>query len=52
MKLKDFIKQLKDIEKKNGNSMQVKMADDIPVVEPKIILNEQKRKCVIITDQK
>ena len=52
MKLKDFIEQLKNIEKENGNLMEVKMADCMPVVGPFIRLDERGEKCVIITDQK
>ncbi len=52
MKLKEFIKKLKNIEKENGNLIEVKMADFIPVIEPIVISDIQNKKCVIITDQK
>ena len=52
MKLKDFIKNLKNIEKESGGSMQVIMADDILVVEPVIRLDRRGKRCVVITDQK
>ena len=34
MKLKEFIKKLKKIERKHGNDLEVIMADNIPVVNP------------------
>lgn len=52
MKLKNFIKQLKNIDKKNGNSMEVIMADGIPVVEPVLSLDRYGKTSVVITDQK
>jgi len=52
MKLENFINQLKNIEKKKGDSMQVMMADCMPVVEPVISLDRKGRKCVVITDKK
>ena len=52
MKLKDFIKQLKNIEKEKGGSMEVKMADCIPVIEPIVSSDNHGKKCIIITDQK
>ncbi|OGZ67186.1 MAG: hypothetical protein A3D35_03635 [Candidatus Staskawiczbacteria bacterium RIFCSPHIGHO2_02_FULL_34_9] len=49
MKLKDFIKELVKIEKisDDSSSINVKMADNIPVVKP--IFN-QREKVVYITD--
>jgi hypothetical protein len=52
MKLKDFIEQLNYIEKENGDSLEVRMADNIPVVEPVIRPDGRGKRCVIITDQK
>ena len=52
MKLKEFIKQLKNIQKRGGNSMQVRMADNILVVEPVMSSDRKGKKCVVITDQK
>ncbi len=49
MKLKDFIKKLENILKteRNSDKIDVRMADDIPVVEPIF-----KDGTVFITDQK
>jgi hypothetical protein len=52
MKLKIFIKKLEKIAKKHGNFVEVKMADEIPVVEPVILKDFQNKKIVVITDQK
>ncbi len=52
MELKEFIKKLKKIEKKNGNLIEVKMADYIPVKKIIISSDIQDKKCVVITDQK
>ena len=51
MKLKDFIKQLKDIADKNGDSIDVIMADNIPVVKP-AFTKEYFGEKVVITDGK
>lgn len=52
MKLKEFIKQLKNIERENSNSTEVTMADSIPVVEPVLSPDRYGKTRVIITDQK
>lgn len=52
MKLKEFIKQLKDIAKKRGGDIGVVMADNISVVEPKFSDKYPgPNSCVVITDQ-
>jgi len=51
MKLKDFIEQLKDIAEENGDSIDVIMADNIPVVNP-VFTKEYFGKKVVITDKK
>lgn len=50
MKLKKFIKKLKEIKKEKGENLEVIMADNIPVVEP-IFSDQYHGKKVIITDQ-
>lgn len=50
MKLKKFIENLKNIEKEQGENLEVVMADNIPVVEP-VFSNQYRDKKVIITDQ-
>ncbi|MCL5017306.1 MAG: hypothetical protein M1155_01405 [Patescibacteria group bacterium] len=52
MKLKEFIKKLEKIAKQHGDSIEVEMADEIPVVEPIILKDFQNKKIVVITDQK
>jgi hypothetical protein len=52
MRLKDFIKNLKDIDKRNGNNLQVRMADYLPVVKAVESIDIKGKKCIIITDQK
>jgi len=52
MKLKEFIKRLKEIEKNQGSNIEVIMADNIPVVEPVFFDDFVNRKVVVITDQK
>jgi len=51
MKLKKFIEKLKEIELKQGENLEVIMADDIPVIEP-VFSDEYYGKKVVITDQK
>jgi len=51
MKLKELIKQLKDIAEKRGGDIGVVMADNIPVVEPKFS-DKYPKPSVIITDQR
>jgi len=52
MKLKDFIRKLKVIAKKNGDDLEVVMADNISVVSPKFSDKYSGSKpCVVITDQ-
>ena len=48
MKLKEFIKNLKEIEDKQGAELEIVMADYMPVVKP--IFDEHYSKKVIITD--
>lgn len=51
MKLKKFIKLLEEVSQKHGDSIDVIMADSIPVVEP-FFSNKYKWPSVVITDQK
>ncbi|MDO8436103.1 MAG: hypothetical protein Q7S82_01790 [bacterium] len=51
MKLKEFIKQLKDIVNKKGDNLEVIMADNISVVEP-VFSDSCPKLSVVITDQK
>ncbi|MFA6171628.1 MAG: hypothetical protein WCW77_03155 [Patescibacteria group bacterium] len=51
MKLKDFIKKLKTIEKTQGGNCEVIMADNIPVVSPIFSESYQSKKKVVITDR-
>lgn len=50
MKLKKFIEILRNIEKEQGENLEVIMADNIPVVEP-IFSDKYYGKKVVITDQ-
>ena len=52
MKLKEFIKQLKEIEATHGEAVEVKMADGISVKKPIYLENFINNKVVIITDKK
>jgi len=52
MKLKKLIKRLEDIKSKYGGDLEVTMADDIPVVDPVILLDKYLGDKVVITDQK
>ena len=51
MKLKQFIKKLKEISKKYGEEVSVVMADNISVVNP-VFSKKYFGKKVIITDRK
>jgi chitinase len=51
MKLRKFIKKLKEIEKKHGENLEVVMADNIPVVGP-IFSDKYLGEKVVITDEK
>lgn len=50
MKLKTFIEQLKDIVKKNGDSIEVIMADNVLVVRP-VFSDKYRKPSVVITDE-
>lgn len=50
MKLKKFIEQLKFLQKKHGDSIDVIMADNIPVVRP-VFSGKYPQPSVVITDQ-
>jgi len=52
MKLKKFIKKLKNIVKKYGDDAEVIMADNISVVNPVFSRKYPNRKNVVITDKK
>lgn len=52
MILKKFIKELERVAKKRGESIEVVMADGIPVVDPVYLENFVNRQTVVITDQK
>ncbi len=52
MKLDIFIQKLIEIKEKEGSSMEVVMADCIPVVEPVLSESILDEKVVVITDQK
>jgi len=52
MKLDKFIKKLQEIKNREGNNVEVIMADNIPVVAPVFIKNFVNKKVVIITDEK
>lgn len=52
MKLKEFIKKLRSIEKKYGEDLEVVMADYIPVVSPVFSDKYYAEKKVVITDEK
>lgn len=51
MKLRKFIKKLEEIKKKQGENLEVVMADNIPIIEP-IFLEQYCGNKVVITDQK
>ncbi|KKQ77451.1 MAG: hypothetical protein UT00_C0011G0007 [Parcubacteria group bacterium GW2011_GWA1_38_7] len=51
MTIKKFIKKLERIVKEHGPSLEVKMADDIPVVSPVCTRDFMDKKVVVITDQ-
>lgn len=51
MKLGEFIEKLEKIEKEHGESIEVKMADGIPVVNPVYLKNFIKEDAVVITDE-
>lgn len=51
MKLKEFIEKLKDIANKEGKDVEVVMADNIPVVNPRFS-DKYPKLSVVITDQK
>lgn len=51
MRLKQFIKKLKEISKKHGEKLKVVMADNIPAVDP-IFSDKYKGKKVVITNGK
>jgi len=50
MKLKEFIKKLKDIANKRGEDIEVIMADNILVVNPRFS-DKYPKLSVVITDQ-
>lgn len=52
MKLNKFIQKLIEIKEKEGDNMEVVMADNIPVVEPVLFKNILDEKVIVITDQK
>ncbi|NCF75546.1 MAG: hypothetical protein GWO87_03625 [Xanthomonadaceae bacterium] len=52
MKLKEFIEKLEKIAKEYGDSSEVIMADNIPVVSPVFSREYPDKKNVVITDQK
>lgn len=52
MKLKEFIKKLKNISKKYGGDISVVMADNAPIVAPIFSTKYLNDKSVIITDEK
>jgi len=51
MRLKEFIKKLKEIAEEHGDTVEVVMADNIPVVEPAFLKSFPDKK-VVITDEK
>ncbi len=51
MKLKDFIRKLREIEKNHGDDSEVIMADNILLVNPIFSKAYTSGKSVIITDQ-
>lgn len=51
MKLKNFIKKLNKIVRKEGNSIEVIMADGISVIGP-VFSKKYKVPSVVITDQR
>ncbi|MFA6552108.1 MAG: hypothetical protein WCT19_01240 [Candidatus Paceibacterota bacterium] len=52
MKLKKFIKKLEKIDRESTTSIDVVMADGIPVVSPVYLDDFINKKVVVITDQK
>jgi hypothetical protein len=52
MKLNKFIKKLQEIKNREGDNVEIIMADNIPVVGPVFLENFANRKVVIITDEK
>jgi hypothetical protein len=52
MKLNNFIEKLQNIANEKGGNIEVIMADNIPIVNPKIS-NEYPKSgtCVVITDE-
>jgi len=52
MKLKDFIKKLKNIAEEHGDDAEVIMADEIPVVEPVFSDKYSAGKNIVITDER
>ena len=52
MKLREFIRKLGKIEKEQGESLEVVMADGIPVVDPVFLEDFISKQVVVITDQK
>jgi len=52
MKLDKFIKKLQKIKNKEGNNVDIIMADNIPIVSPVFLKNFVDRKVIIITDKK
>ena len=52
MKLDKFIKKLQEIKRREGDNIEVVMADNIPVVSPVFFENFVDRKVVVITDEK
>ena len=51
MKLKNFIKKLKNLAQKHGDDIEVIMADEIPVVDPIFSDGYSAGKNVVITDE-
>ena len=52
MKLREFLKKLKRIEKERGGHIKVVMADGIPIVDPVYLESFIDQQAVVITDQK
>jgi len=52
MKLKDFIKKLKNIAEEHGDDVEVVMADEIPVVGPLFSDKYSAGENVVITDER